>query len=102
MTKTMQDKPKDIACLSELLADSPIHSGIQASPDLKSMPSDTSSDREGCQLSSKQEDKVESVSVKEDNGGLEDDEPEYPSSWKLAVIMVGLCFAVFCMALVRE
>jgi hypothetical protein len=65
-----------------------------------SMPDDMPPDQENYQLSSKQEDKVESVYVKEDTEVPEDSEPEYPSSWKLAVIMLGLCFAVFCMALV--
>ena len=29
-----------------------------------------------------------------------DDDYEYPSSWKLVLITIGLCFCVFCMALV--
>lgn len=31
----------------------------------------------------------------------EDDNIEYPSSWRLALITVALCLSVFCMALVR-
>lgn len=98
----MHDNIKVFADLSELPAGSSKHGGIQASPDLKSMWSDMFPDQAGYQVSSKKEDKAESVSVKEDTGGLEDGELQYPSSWKLAIIMLGLCFAVFCMALVRE
>ena len=29
------------------------------------------------------------------------DEIEYPAKWRLALIMIALCLAVFCMALVR-
>lgn len=98
----MLDNPKDLTGISELPADSPNHGGVQESPDLNSMSSDMSPDPEGYQVSSKQENKTDSMSVKEDTGGLQDGETEYPSSWKLAIIMLGLCFAVFCMALVRE
>lgn len=98
----MLDNPKDLTGISELPADSPTHGGVQESSDLNSMSSDMSPDPEGYQVSSKQENKTESMSVKEDTGGLQDGETEYPSSWKLAIIMLGLCFAVFCMALVRE
>jgi hypothetical protein len=31
----------------------------------------------------------------------EDDNIEYPSSWRLALITIALCLSVFCMALVR-
>lgn len=96
----MQDKPKDLTSLNELPANSPNNDGIQASPKLGLMPGDMSPDQANCQLFSKPEHKLESASVKEDTEALEDAEPEYPSSWKLAVIMLGLCFAVFCMALV--
>ena len=39
---------------------------------------------------------------KEDAAPGEEPEPEYPTSWKLAMITIALCLSVFCMALVSS
>ena len=39
---------------------------------------------------------------KEDAASGEEPEPEYPTSWKLAMITIALCLSVFCMALVSS
>ena len=39
---------------------------------------------------------------KENAAEEEDPEPEYPTSWKLAMITIALCLSVFCMALVSS
>ena len=37
---------------------------------------------------------------KEVNDEQEEEHPEYPSSWKLGLIITGLCLSIFCLALV--
>lgn len=98
-TRKMQDKTKDLAYHSP-----PAHllnkDDMPAYPDPESMPGNMPPTKANSQMSSKQESNVELVSVNGHTEVSEDGEPEYPSSWRLAVIMLGLCFAVFCMALV--
>jgi hypothetical protein len=38
---------------------------------------------------------------KNENSVKQEEAPEYPPTWKVALTMAGLCFAIFCMALVR-
>src|SRR3954469_8917101 len=43
---------------------------------------------------------AESEEIVKEKTSAEDDDYEYPKSWKLALITTALCLSVFCMALV--
>jgi hypothetical protein len=42
------------------------------------------------------------VEEEKEDAAAEEPEPEYPTSWKLAMITIALCLSVFCMALVSS
>ena len=47
-----------------------------------------------------EEEKKEDAEEEKEDVASKEAEPEYPTSWKLAMITIALCLSVFCMALV--
>jgi hypothetical protein len=64
----------------------------------KETATDTSKELGDSEIQEKSHDDVARI----EDGSEEEDDAEYPKSWKLALITIALCLSVFCMALVRS